>query len=199
MIRINLLGVERPKARRAPVFDSARRVTIASSLVLLVGAGGIGWWFWSLRTEAAQVEAELASATQESARLRSILTEVQQFEQRRQQLQQRVALIEQLRRGQSIPVQLLDRVSRSLPDMLWLTAMSQKGSDIIVEGRSTTLIALSDFIGNLGATDFFKKPIEIVDSQVEPAPKGAAAGADVIRFTVKAALATAPTAAPARN
>jgi Tfp pilus assembly protein PilN len=100
-------------------------------------------------------------------------------------------------------VQLLDHVSRSLPDMLWLTAMTQKGTDVIVEGRSTTLIALSDFVGNLGATEFFKKPIEIVDSQVEAAPsgpqQGAAAGADVIRFTVKAALATAPTAAPARN
>ncbi len=194
MIRINLLGVERQKARRAPAFDIGQRVTLACSLILVLAGVLIGWWYWSINEQAAQVEAELAAARQESVRLRSLITEVQQFEQRRQQLQQRVALIEQLRKGQSIPVQLLDRVSRSLPDMLWLTAMNQQGSDVTIEGRSTTLIALSDFVGNLGSTDFFNKPIEIVDSQVEAAAAGTAApagaAADLIRFTVKAQLAT---------
>ena len=87
--------------------------------------------------------------------------------QQRAQLQQRVALIEQLRSGQSVPVQLLDHVSKSLPDMLWLTDLEQKGDDVTIEGRSTTLIALSDFVGNLGTSALLKKPIEIVNSQVE--------------------------------
>ena len=36
-------------------------------------------------------------------------------------LQQRVTLIEQLRKGQSAPVHVLDEISKSLPDRLWLT------------------------------------------------------------------------------
>ena len=135
------------------------------------------------------------SAQQESVRLTSVIGEVQKFEARRQQLQQRVVLIEQLRRGQSIPVQLLDHVSRSVPDLLWLTRMNQQGAEVTIEGRSTTLIALSDFVANLGSDDFLKKPIEIVDSQVETvtgAPAGS--GVDLIRFTVKAQLATPATA-----
>ena len=195
MIRINLLGTDRQKARRAPAFDLGRRLTLACSLILVVAAVLIGWWYWSLNQASAQVDAELAAAQQESARLRSLISEVGQFEQRRQQLQQRVALIEQLRGGQSIPVQLLDLVSRSLPDMLWLTQLNQQGSEVTLEGRSTTLIALSDFVGNLGGNDFFKKPIEIVDSQVEPAPASTGAtGVDLIRFTVKVQLATPPSA-----
>jgi type IV pilus assembly protein PilN len=195
VIRINLLGTERQKARaRAPLFDVGRQVTLASSLVLVLGAAGVGYWYYALTQESAQVDSELAAAQQEAARLRSLITEVQQFDQRRAQLQQRVALIEQLRKGQSVPVQMLDLVSKSLPDMLWLTAMTQTGSDVTIEGRSTTLISLSDFVGNLGSSDFFKKPIEIVDSQVEASaatPSGASA--DVIKFTVKAQLATPPT------
>ena len=142
-----------------------------------------------------RVDAEIAAAQQEAARLRSLLAEVQRFEAQRSQLQQRVSLIEQLRRGQSAPVQLLDHVSRSVPDMLWLTSLEEKGSDVAIEGRSTTLIALSDFVGNLGnRAALLKKPIEIVNSQVEgapasAAPAGAGAAADVIRFTVKAQLA----------
>jgi Tfp pilus assembly protein PilN len=82
--------------------------------------------------------------------LQSIIREVNVFEQQRAALQQRVALIEQLRGGQSIPVQLLDVVSKSVPDMLWLTDLEQKGSDVTIQGQSTTLISLSDFVNNLG-------------------------------------------------
>jgi type IV pilus assembly protein PilN len=189
MIRINLLGVER-KTRKAPAFDVTQQLTLACSLVLVVAALGIGWWYWTLDQQAIQVAAEIQAAQSERTRLQSLLTEVREFETRRGQLQQRVQLIEQLRAGQSIPVQLLDHVSRSLPDMLWLTEMEQTAETLTIQGRSTTLIALSDFVGNLGNTDLLLKPIEIVDSQVESLTTGAqgAPPVDVIRFTVRAAI-----------
>jgi type IV pilus assembly protein PilN len=198
VIRINLLSSERQKAaRRAPAFDIGKRITLVCSLILVLAVSGIGWWYWSLTQEAAMVEDEIAAAQQEVVRLRPIIAEVTKFEGRRQQLQQRVQLIEQLRKGQGVPVQLLDQVSRSLPDMLWLTSMQQGGGDVTIEGRSTTLVALSDFVGNLGSTSFFKKPIEIVDSQVETGNQ--AQGPELIKFTVKAQLAAVPggAAAPA--
>ena len=195
MIRINLLGVERQKAKKALAFDLGQRLTLACSLVLVAAALGIGWWFYSLTQESARVDAEIAAAQQETTRLRSLLTEVQQFEQRREQLQQRVALIEQLRSGQSVPVQLLDHVSRSLPDMLWLTSLEQAGNQVTIEGRSTTLIALSDFVGNLGSSPLLLKPIEIVNSQVAGDP-----GQELVEFTVRAAInRPAEPAAPGRG
>ena len=66
-----------------------------------------------------------------------------------------------------MPVQLLDHVSRSLPEMLWLTELKQEGQFLTIEGRTTTLIGLSDFVGNLGANAVLQKPIEIVDSGAE--------------------------------
>ena len=202
MIRINLLGVERQKARKSFTFDLGAQTSLLCSLVLVAAAAGIGWWYWSLRQQSIQVDADIAQAQQDVARLQSILAEVKQFEQRQQQLQQRVALIQQLRRGQSVPVQLLDHVSRSLPDTLWLTSFEESGANVTIEGRSTTLIALSDFVGNLGTSALVKKPIEIVNSQVEPASNsaGPAAGPDVIRFTVKATLTDpGPTVATAKR
>ena len=199
MIRINLLGVERQKTRRSPAFDMGQRVTMACSMILVVAGLGVGWWYWSLTRESARLDTEILAAQAEVARLRTIIAEVTKFEERRKQLEQRVALIEELRKGQSVPVQLLDHVSRSLPDMLWLTALQQTGAEVTVEGRSTTLIAVSDFVGNLATGDFFRKPIEIMDSQVETRSGAATAagGPDVIRFTVKAQLANAPAGTPA--
>jgi len=195
MIRINLLAGERQKGRKAFAFDQGAQLTVVCSLILAVAVSGIGWWYWSLTTESARVDQELAAAQQDATRLQAILAEVKRFEQRQQQLQQRVGLIQQLRQGQSVPVQLLDHVSRSLPDALWLTSLEEAGQNVTIEGRSTTLIALSDFVGNLGSSALLKKPIEIVNSQVEPASDNKSSG-DVIRFTVKAALADAGPAAP---
>jgi type IV pilus assembly protein PilN len=191
MIRINLLGVERQKTRRAPAFDIGQRITLACSLILVTTGLLVGWWYWSLGEASARVDAEIVSSTQEVGRLKSIIAEVEQFEQRKQRLQQRKALIDQLRNGQSAPVQLLDYVSRSLPEMLWLTQMEQSGPDVTIEGRSTTLMAVSDFVANLGATSFFTKPIEIVGSQVENNSQQQA-GVEVIKFTVKAQLVNGP-------
>jgi len=193
MIRINLLGIERPKARKAAVsFDVGQRLTVAASLILIGAALAIGWWWWTLRQQSAQLDADIAAAQQEATRLRSVLAEVQQFEQQRDRLQQRVALIEQLRSGQSIPVQLLDHVSRSLPDMLWLTTLQQEGTQVTIEGQSTTLIALSDFVGNLSTGTLLQRPIEIVSSEVQPASgSGADAVPELIQFTVRAQIAGA--------
>ena len=196
MIRINLLSGERKTAKTKIAFQAGQKITAACTLIL-VGAGlFIGWRYWSLNRESARLDQEIASAQGETARLQSIISQVQEFEQRRAQLQERVALIAQLRSGQRIPVQLLDQVSRSLPDMLWLTSMEQETEQVTIEGRTTTLIALSDFVGNLADAELLQRPIEIVNSQVEPAAgTGAQATPELIQFTVRAQINMPPGAA----
>jgi type IV pilus assembly protein PilN len=92
-----------------------------------------------------------------------------------------VTLIEQLRRGQTAPVHILDEVSKAIPDRLWLVSMGQREKDFTIEGRTTTLSGLSDFVANLEKSSWFKKPVEIVDSQVDQSPNG-----DLVRFTIRA-------------
>jgi type IV pilus assembly protein PilN len=189
MIRINLLGVEKHSAKTLRTFDFSQIVTVACSLVLVGTVLLVGWWYWSLRGESMQLDAELAAGRQESARLQAVIAEVTELDAQGARLRERVTLIEQLRSGQSLPVQLLDHVSRSLPDTLWLTGIQQQEAQVTIEGRSTTLIALSDFVGNLADGDFLQRPIEIVDSQVVPA-SGADAQAvpELVEFTVAAKM-----------
>ena len=199
MITINLLRGSRP-AERTHLGTPLSVVPVACALILLLAAGGVGWWYWSLSRQALELEGDLASARQEAEKLKSVIAEVAQFEQRQTQLRQRVDVIEELRGNQSVPVQLVDAVSRSLPDMVWLTHLKQTGADVVMEGKSTTLIALSDLVGNLAMLPVFERPVEIVDSQVEPAGTAPSAGgvtSDVIRFTVRARLAGVPVPAPA--
>jgi type IV pilus assembly protein PilN len=197
MIRINLLTVERKRARksRGALIPAAHRVTVAASLILIATSLGIGWWFLSLRQRSAQLDREIAKAEAETVQLRSVLAQVQEFEARKAQLTQRVTLIEQLRRGQSAPVHVLDEISRSLPERLWLTELRQVGGDFTINGFAASLPSLSDFVANLEATKWFKKPVEILDSQVQTDPKAG----DLVKFSIKGALndPDAPPPAPA--
>ncbi|HEX9365233.1 MAG TPA: PilN domain-containing protein [Vicinamibacterales bacterium] len=193
MIRINLLAVDRgtaKKTRGAAVVTSAQRVTIAAALILLSTIATVGWWYWSLHNRAVRLDEEITTAEVKAQQLRSVLAQVQKFETRKAVLQQRVTLIEQLRRGQSGPVHILDEVSKALPDRMWLVSMGQRDKDFTLDGRTTSLTALSDFVANLEASAWFKKPVEILDSQVDQTPQG-----PLVRFTIRA-TSDNPDAAP---
>jgi type IV pilus assembly protein PilN len=191
MIRINLISQTREKPRRkvstSSFVGSGQKITVACTLILALAALGVGWWYWSLHKESARLSDEIAAAETETRRLQTLIVQVRQFESRKAQLQQRVTLIETLRRGQSSPVHVLDAISRSVPDMLWLTQLDQKGADLTIEGRCMTLTSISDFVDNLGRSGWFKKPVEIVDSQVI---QGSAGGGELIKFTIKAQVAS---------
>jgi len=186
MIRINLLAAERKQAKKktASIGTPAQKMVLACGAILALSGGGVVWRYFALNRQSAQLDADISAAQQETTRLHSIILQVQQFEQRKAQLQQRVVLIEQLRKGQIGPVHMLDQISRSLPPMLWLTELKQDAnSAVVIDGRCTSMTSLSDFIANLEASGYFKRSIEIVSTQTEPisTPPG-----ELVRFSIKA-------------
>jgi type IV pilus assembly protein PilN len=196
MIRINLLTTERGAGKKKAAgagagITTAQKLTVGAALILASTIGTVGWWFWSLRQQSARLDADIVRAETEANSLRSVLSSVQKFETRKAQLQQRVTLIEQLRRGQQGPVHILDEVSRALPDRMWLVSMQQRGAEFTISGQTTSLTALSDFVANLEASHWFKRPVEIIDSSVEQTANG-----DLVRFSVKA-ISDNPEAPPA--
>ncbi len=183
MIRVNLLPAERRKAK-APAFglQAGQKIALGGSLILLLAFLFVGWRYWALGQDTAQVERDIEAQQREEQRLTQVISEVREFEARRERLQQRVGLIEELRRGQTAPVHMLDQVSKALPDMTWLTKMTQTGYDVTMEGNCESLTSLSDFVGNLENSRFFARPVEIVTSEVVPATPTTP---ELIKFTVK--------------
>ena len=198
MIRINLLAVERERVRskRVVLIPAAHRVTVGATVILVGTAALLGWWFLTLRQQSAQLDIDLTQAETETRQIRSVLEQVRKFESQKAVLQQRVTLIEQLRKGQYAPVHLLDEVSKSLPDRLWLSDLTQTGAEFTIGGMTDSLTAVSDFVANLEGTRWFKKPVEILDSQVQADAKAG----DLIKFQIKAQFVdpTAPPEAPAK-
>lgn len=182
MIRVNLLAADQHRAK-APSFSglSANKVHILGAVLVAAGVAVAGYRHLDLQSQQTYANLQLQQAKAEELRLKAVTDELARFESQTTLLQQRVALIEQLRKGQRSPVTLLDQVSRGLPDRLWLTQMKQAGADVTLEGRTTTLTALSDLIGNLENSGAFARPVEIVNSEVENDRDG-----DLVKFLVRA-------------
>ncbi len=189
MIRINLIAGDHDRARRRAfgagfgVPATQQRTTLACGAILLVTALGVGLWYWSLAAHSRQIEADIVTSQKETARLRELIQQVQAYDARRAQLQLRVTLIEDLRKGREGPVHMLDEISRSVPNLLWLTEVKQEGDELTITGRCTSLTALSDFADNLKASGYFK-PVEILESQAEAAQAGG--GPTPNKFSIKA-------------
>ena len=201
MIRINLLAAERErtKKKKSPAIalgTAAQKQTVLCVLVVVAGLAFVGWRYLAVTRDSAQLDADIVAAKAETARLQTIIQQVQQFEQRKAQLQQRVQLIEQLRKSQGGPVHMLDQISRSLPQMMWLTELKQSADAIEITGKCTALTSLSEYVNSLEASGYFQRSIEIVSTQTEAlqVPPG-----ELIRFTIKAVfqVPNAPAAAAA--
>jgi type IV pilus assembly protein PilN len=187
MIRINLIQ-ERTSAKAAKSrgvslslgFSSAKVDLLASLIVVAAVAYG-GYTALTLIQQGQRLEMELVQAKEEEQKLQAVLRQFEAFEARKKQLEQRVKLIEDLRRDQGKAVHLLDKVSTSVPDRLWLTDMKQTGDSIQMDGQTSTLTALADFIGNLENTGYFKRPVEIISSNEEKIN-----AMELIKFQMKA-------------
>jgi Tfp pilus assembly protein PilN len=218
MIKINLLTAERKVAKKRMVlaFGTGQKLIVAASLVLVLCGLFIGWRYWTITRDSARLDADIVAAQKEVVRLQPLLLQVKTFEERKTQVQQRVALIEQLRTDQKGPVHMLDQISRALPPMLWLTDLKQTAvpNEVVIGGRCTTLTGISDFVVNLEASGYFKKSVEIISTTAEVVdkrpgelikfelkalfqqPGDAARAAEAAKAAAAAAAATAPKLAP---
>jgi type IV pilus assembly protein PilN len=201
MIKINLLTVERKAVKKKFSIGDGQKITIGCSALLIAALVFTAWRYWAIRQDSERLDRDIARAQQEAVQLRSLIGQVQQFEQRRAELQQRVTLIEQLRKDQNGPVHMLDQISRSLPPLLWLTDLKQQPNpnEVLVTGKCATLTALTDFVANLEASGYFKRSIEIVSTETQPVvgPPG-----EIVTFSIRALFqrpgepAPEPAAAP---
>ncbi|MBI3941181.1 MAG: PilN domain-containing protein [Acidobacteria bacterium] len=95
------------------------------------------------------------------------------FETQKKLLEERVAVIEQLKRNQTGAADLLESILVGVPDRptLWLTSLNQKGKQVTVEGRAFDVPSIADFISVLSGNRLFKAVELAYWQEDEPAIK----------------------------
>ena len=93
------------------------------------------------------------------AELEEIIKEVERFEKRKAELEHKIQVITDLRNNQRGPVHIMDQVSRSLPDFLWLDRMEMNASVVNIQGKAFTTSSVANFIENLDGVPEFQEPV----------------------------------------
>ncbi|MEM9552994.1 MAG: PilN domain-containing protein [Acidobacteriota bacterium] len=163
MIRINLLSegrrpaVARKTGSKLAIGDTDPSVLfLAGGLVLGLLIGGI--LYFLAQSALKEKQAAVGRAQQRVAELEPILKEVDEYKAKKEELSTKIDVITQLTTAQKGPVNLMDRVSRALPEQLWLNSMTVKGSKVQLDGIAFNTTAIASFIENLASVPEFKEP-----------------------------------------
>ncbi len=180
MIKINLVregravrGAGAAPAAAAAVAAGPGASILHKSLLLAVRAlGGLaagGYWFFEKR--ALQERKEIVRQREEEAnKLDAIIKEVETYQKRKDSLQQRIDLINQLKQNQKGPVRIMDQISQDLPDLVWLDRMDISGGRIQLTGRGLNPNAIALFVENVKKDPYFEEPNLGTMQQVSAVP-----------------------------
>jgi Tfp pilus assembly protein PilN len=93
-------------------------------------------------------------------------------------LDKKVGAIEDIKIKQRRPARLLDEISRSLPEQMWLVSIRDAGGGLQISGKSFDNVGIAAFMENLEGSPLFGN-VELVESKSELLQ-----GKQVVAFTV---------------
>ena len=162
MIRINLLTEAKQAAakKKAPILPTGARLNNLLFIAgLALGILYIGIMALILTGKRRHLDEDIGRARLEADRLKSIIEEVQGYEQKKANLQAKIDLINNLKLNQKGPVRLMDEISKALPDLVWLTVLDVSGGQVTMRGRTLSPNAVSTYLENLKKSPYFKEPV----------------------------------------
>jgi type IV pilus assembly protein PilN len=161
MIRVNLLGEARKKKRRAamPVVEPGAGLMLALLAIILIGVAAVQWYRHDgLVEQGRQLDQEIQQLRAEQTELAQVQQQYETFSRRKELLQARIDIIEQLKAQQSGPVVLLNALANSVSatETLWLTGFVKTGTNITVTGMAMSMRAVADFMTRMMNTNTFR-------------------------------------------
>jgi len=150
MIKINLF----------PSFETSEGTPVQQYAVLLfvLGVVAMGGWYLNATSGRADLQEQVNLLETESARLKELTAQVENFEELKRSLEERISIIERLKDNQKGPVELMNIVIGAIPDNppgLWLTSLVQQETTLSIEGRAFDVPFVADFIAALDDTQLF--------------------------------------------
>jgi type IV pilus assembly protein PilN len=141
---------------------------LQSYLLLALFAGGAAVLCaglgWLQSNKLADLDTRIAADQKRQQELQAIKQQVDEFQRKKAVLENKVAVIEMLRTAQKSPVHMLDEVSKSLPDYVWLAQMDETAGAVRFQGQSNSLAAVADFISSLQTSGWFPT-VELVSTR----------------------------------
>lgn len=175
MIRINLLPV-----RAAQKKERLRSQLIVLVLCVVLVLAGCFAAYMSMSLRVDDVKAEIDQKQQESNKLRKAIGEVGRFKKLQAELRGKLDVLNQLKENRSGPVRLLDELSKSIPERVWINSFSENNGNIRISGIGLNEETVADFLQRLEASPYYQS----IELQVIEKTKSS--GRQVEKFSIRA-------------
>jgi Tfp pilus assembly protein PilN len=159
MIKVNLAKASRKKVKAGVKLSLPSGGTPILLLLIVLGSGAYGYqWYSRITGENEKIDADIRAAQARKAQLEAVIKQDKVYEARKNALENRVRVIENLQKNHVSPVLALDVLSQAVDktQYVWLHSLDQSNAVFTMSGLGTSLLAIADFYTNLQATGYFK-------------------------------------------
>ncbi|MCA9726698.1 MAG: PilN domain-containing protein [Candidatus Eisenbacteria bacterium] len=189
MIRVNLL----PQEERVPEPKLTMQVPRAriwvSAVVIAAVLIPIGGVYLMQRVKIASLEADIQAAEVEHRRLKPQIDRINQLMEQREQLNERLAIIQTLNRGRFGTVELVDEIAQLVPDYLWFNKINEpRPGELELVGQTFSNLMVAELMRRMEASNRFSD-VSIVQSEKEKSVSTRnPTGQPVLEFTLAAKI-----------
>jgi type IV pilus assembly protein PilN len=158
MIRINLLStreIEAEQGRRQDIIVAVLALGGTVALCLAV------FLFQFFRTT--MLQRQLAGLRSELTAMEDGAKEVNELQAKNTALKQKLSVIENLSKKKVGPVRVMESLSASAPERLWVTEFKEASGSLTVSGMAIDNQTIADFLKALQASQYFKD-VELVET-----------------------------------
>ena len=162
MIKINLLLARKEKKK---VGLRKEIVVLIASVAILIA--GLVVFQWRLENEKEDTLTKISETKKEIAYYKSLTTEVMKAREAQKSLQDKLNVINTLRKEKAGAAKVLDELSIDKPEKLHLESLKKDGSKLGIEGIALDDETIANFMTNLRKSKLFRGVDLVVSEQVE--------------------------------
>lgn len=153
MAKINLLPwrEELRKERQQEFIGIIMLVVLSAAALVWFVTGHVEGQWKAQKSRNAFIQKEMSVLSEQ-------ISEIQELRDKREQLLERMKLIQDLQGNRPIIVRLFDEIARSIPDDLYFTTLDIKGTQVSVKGRAKSNNRVAALMRNFDDSDWFDAP-----------------------------------------
>jgi Tfp pilus assembly protein PilN len=162
MIKINLLLARKEKKKGGMKKEF---IVLILSVVFLLAV--FIFIQWGLNKKVEDTLAQNAQKREEIIKYKSLTAEVEKKKQEQKMLQNRLDIINSLRKDKARAARVLDELSIHKPEKLQLESLKKEGAKLGIEGVAMDDETIANFMTSLRKSKLFKNVDLIVSQQIE--------------------------------
>jgi type IV pilus assembly protein PilN len=163
MIRINLLPVRVAKKR-----EMGRQILVLFALVIAGAGVGNYMWYADRKAEFNQNAQGIAQVKAKITELEKVIGEVSKINDRKAEVEKKLGVLDNLRKGRSGPVKMMDALAGAMPKKLWLKSFGEEKGGVKIAGSAISHDEVAEFMRGLSSMVWTPKGMGRLVEQLTP-------------------------------